>query len=141
MASNLVEMFNAALNWVTMILESPSARVVLFGVPIRGHFFVEGLLGVVIIILLTRKSYKPPKRPLTEQVLSQILSWYWFDRSHRIWFVVTSLMCGIVEMYWVFGVFYYSGNRWVVWWVGSWTSYTANYWRHEAWATSSWKVT
>lgn len=46
-----------------------------------GHFFVEGLLGVVIVILLTRKSYKPPKRPLTEQVLSQILSSYWFDRS------------------------------------------------------------
>jgi serine palmitoyltransferase len=72
MASNLVEMFNAALNWVTMILESPSARVVLFGVPIRGHFFVEGLLGVVIIILLTRKSYKPPKRPLTEQEIDEL---------------------------------------------------------------------
>lgn len=31
---------------------------------------MEGLLFVVIVILLSGKSFKPPKRPLTEQVLS-----------------------------------------------------------------------
>lgn len=39
MASNLVEMFNAALKWITKTLDDPSARVVLFGVPIRGFVF------------------------------------------------------------------------------------------------------
>ena len=34
----------------------------------EGHFFVEGLLLVVIVVLLSQKSYKPPKRPLTDKV-------------------------------------------------------------------------
>lgn len=38
MASNLVEKFNAALHWVTMMLDDPSASVVLFGIPIRGIY-------------------------------------------------------------------------------------------------------
>ncbi|XP_010531052.1 PREDICTED: long chain base biosynthesis protein 1 [Tarenaya hassleriana] len=72
MASNLGDMFNATLSWVTMVLDAPSARAVVFGVPIGGHFFVEGLLGVVIVILLSQKSYKPPKRPLTEQEIDEL---------------------------------------------------------------------
>ena len=34
---------------------------------------MEVLLGFVIVILLSQKSYKPPKRPLTEQVLSNLI--------------------------------------------------------------------
>ncbi|KAJ4869248.1 CRAL-TRIO lipid binding domain protein [Raphanus sativus] len=52
MDKNLVEMFRASLNWFTMILDAPSARVVLFGVRIqemihtvllaRAHTTVDG---------------------------------------------------------------------------------------------------
>lgn len=34
----LVEMFNAALNWVTMILDTPSVITVVFGVPSKVGF-------------------------------------------------------------------------------------------------------
>jgi hypothetical protein len=34
----------------------------------EGHLLVEALLVVVILFQLTRKSYKPPKKPLTEKV-------------------------------------------------------------------------
>ncbi|VVB10039.1 unnamed protein product [Arabis nemorensis] len=72
MDTNLVEMLKAALNWVNVILKVPSARVVLFGVPIQGHVFVEVVLGFVIFFLLSQKSYKPPKRPLTEQEIDEL---------------------------------------------------------------------
>lgn len=39
----------------------------------KGHLFVEVLLLVVILFLLSQKSYKPPKRPLTKKVSSTIL--------------------------------------------------------------------
>lgn len=39
----------------------------------EGHLFVEGLLLVVIVFLLSQKSYKPPKRPLTKKVLSTVV--------------------------------------------------------------------
>jgi serine palmitoyltransferase len=35
---------------------------------LAGHLVVEGLLIAVIVFQLTRKSYKPPKKPLTEKV-------------------------------------------------------------------------
>lgn len=35
---------------------------------IEGHLFVEVLLFVVILYLLSQKSYAPPKRPLTKKV-------------------------------------------------------------------------
>jgi hypothetical protein len=34
----------------------------------KGHLFIEVLLLVVILFLLSQKSYKPPKRPLTNKV-------------------------------------------------------------------------
>ncbi|XP_028773119.1 long chain base biosynthesis protein 1-like [Neltuma alba] len=37
-----------------------------------GHLFVEGLLLVVILFLLSQKSYKPPKRPLTEKEIDEL---------------------------------------------------------------------
>jgi hypothetical protein len=33
-----------------------------------GHLVVEGLLIAVIVFQLSRKSYKPPKKPLSEKV-------------------------------------------------------------------------
>ncbi|XP_022872216.1 long chain base biosynthesis protein 1-like [Olea europaea var. sylvestris] len=57
-----------ALDWLKFALDASSVRAVVFGVPIGGHLFMEGLLLVVILFLLSQKSYRPPKRPLTEKV-------------------------------------------------------------------------
>ncbi|XP_009801763.1 long chain base biosynthesis protein 1-like [Nicotiana sylvestris] len=61
-----------ASDWVTWISEAPFARAVVFGVNIGGHLFVEGLLLVVILFLLSQKSYKPPKRPLTKKEIDEL---------------------------------------------------------------------
>ncbi|KVH93801.1 Aminotransferase, class I/classII [Cynara cardunculus var. scolymus] len=61
-----------ASDWVTFAYDAPFARAVLFGVPIGGHLFVEGLLLVVILFLLSQKSYKPPKRPLTNKEIDEL---------------------------------------------------------------------
>lgn len=41
---------------------------VLFNLFIAGHLFVEVLLFLVIVYLFSQNSYRPPRRPLTEQV-------------------------------------------------------------------------
>ncbi|KAL8459643.1 hypothetical protein ACS0TY_036945 [Phlomoides rotata] len=60
-----------ASDWVKYF-DVPFARAVVFGVPIAGHLFVEGLLFIVILFLLSSKSYKPPKRPLTKKEIDEL---------------------------------------------------------------------
>ena len=49
-------------------LEGTSIEIVFLVCLIEGHLVVEVLLIVVILFQLSRKSYKPPKKPLTEKV-------------------------------------------------------------------------
>ena len=100
MASIAMDMLKAASDWLTFVFDAPFARAVVFGVNIGGfswnqikltclllfsevynisyflvgHLFVEGLLIVVIVFLLSQKSYKPPKRPLTKKVCQGCLA-------------------------------------------------------------------
>ncbi|KAL2482640.1 Long chain base biosynthesis protein 1 [Forsythia ovata] len=61
-----------ASDWLKFAFDASSVRAVVFGVPIGGHLFVEGLLLVVILFLLSQKSYKPPKRPLTKKEIDEL---------------------------------------------------------------------
>ncbi|KAK3036013.1 hypothetical protein RJ639_031186 [Escallonia herrerae] len=72
MASAVKSMAKAASDWLTFAFDVPFARAVVFGVHIGGHLFVEGLLLVVILFLLSQKSYKPPKRPLTKKEIDEL---------------------------------------------------------------------
>ncbi|KAL5710442.1 serine C-palmitoyltransferase [Ranunculus cassubicifolius] len=72
MASSIGDIMKPAIDWASVALNAPLARAVVFGVPIGGHYVVEGLLLVVIVFLLFQKSYKPPKRPLTEKEVDEL---------------------------------------------------------------------
>ncbi|KAG9156625.1 hypothetical protein Leryth_006611 [Lithospermum erythrorhizon] len=68
----ITDALQVASDWLKSVLDAPSSRAVLFGVPIGGHLFLEGLLLVVILFLLSQKSYKPPKRPLTNKEIDEL---------------------------------------------------------------------
>ncbi|XP_057541329.1 long chain base biosynthesis protein 1-like isoform X1 [Amaranthus tricolor] len=68
----ITNMLQTYVDWVRRAFEAPSARAHVFGVQIGGHLFVEGLLFVVIVYLLTQKSYAPPKRPLTKKEIDEL---------------------------------------------------------------------
>ncbi|KAM0942854.1 putative serine C-palmitoyltransferase [Dioscorea sansibarensis] len=65
-------MTTAALDWVSVKFNAPLAGMVVFGVHIHGHLVVEVLLIAVILFQLSRKSYKPPKKPLTEKEIDDL---------------------------------------------------------------------
>ncbi|KAJ3684969.1 hypothetical protein LUZ61_014133 [Rhynchospora tenuis] len=71
MASEIMNATSNALFWISSAFDAPT-RAVVFGVPIDGHLVVEVLLVVVILFQLTRKSYKPPKKPLTEKEIDEL---------------------------------------------------------------------
>ncbi|KAK3151070.1 hypothetical protein QOZ80_3AG0241330 [Eleusine coracana subsp. coracana] len=72
MALPVVNATAAALARVSAAFNAPFARAVVFGVHIDGHLVVEGLLITVIVFQLSRKSYKPPKKPLTEKEIDEL---------------------------------------------------------------------
>ena len=72
MALPIVNATTAALARVSAAFNAPLARAVVFGVHIDGHLVVEGLLIAVIVFQLSRKSYKPPKKPLSEKEVDEL---------------------------------------------------------------------
>lgn len=72
MASSIMNLTAAGLDWMSAAFDAPMARAVVFGVHIDGHLVVEVLLIVVILFQLSRKSYKPPKKPLTEKEIDDL---------------------------------------------------------------------
>ncbi|KAK9666023.1 hypothetical protein RND81_14G154000 [Saponaria officinalis] len=65
-------LIKALVDWVKFAFDVPFARADVFGVNIGGHLFVKDVLLVVIVFLLSQKSYKPPKRPLTKKEIDEL---------------------------------------------------------------------
>ncbi|KAM0847801.1 hypothetical protein ACQ4PT_054796 [Festuca glaucescens] len=72
MALPIVNATTTVLARVSAAFNAPLARAVVFGVHIDGHLVVEGLLIAVIVFQLSRKSYKPPKKPLSEKEVDEL---------------------------------------------------------------------
>lgn len=68
----VAKLIKEAGDWISGTLNAPLARADVFGIHIGGHIFVELLLIAVILFQLSRKSYKPPKKPLTEKEIDDL---------------------------------------------------------------------
>ncbi|KAJ4811497.1 Long chain base biosynthesis protein 1 [Rhynchospora pubera] len=71
MASGIMDVIANALNLITSAFDAPTGAII-FGVPIDGHLMFEALLVMVIVFQLTKKSHKPPKKPLTEKEIDEL---------------------------------------------------------------------
>ncbi|XP_020525615.1 long chain base biosynthesis protein 1 isoform X2 [Amborella trichopoda] len=60
------------LNTLNLFMAAFDAPSVVLGFRIHGHLVVEAILVVALIYLFFQKSYKPPKRPLTEKEIDEL---------------------------------------------------------------------
>ncbi|KAI3857931.1 hypothetical protein MKW98_011197 [Papaver atlanticum] len=72
MASMLMDVMKNSFDWIPGALNADFAGAVVFGTPIGGHYVVEFVLLVAVVVLLLQKSYKPPKKPLTEREVDEL---------------------------------------------------------------------
>eukprot|EP00475_Leptophrys_vorax_P042787 TRINITY_DN80645_c0_g1_i1.p1 TRINITY_DN80645_c0_g1~~TRINITY_DN80645_c0_g1_i1.p1 ORF type:complete len:490 (+),score=20.82 TRINITY_DN80645_c0_g1_i1:131-1600(+) len=68
----MAEMARNATVVISSYLQHPLFRVDFLGVTVDGHLVLETILLVVIVALMTQKSYKPDKRPLTDQEIDNL---------------------------------------------------------------------
>uniref|UniRef100_A0ACD5VLQ1 Uncharacterized protein n=1 Tax=Avena sativa TaxID=4498 RepID=A0ACD5VLQ1_AVESA len=68
----IVNATTAVLALVSTGFKAPLARAFVFGVHINGQLVVQGILIAVIVFQLSRKSYKPPKKPLSEKEVDEL---------------------------------------------------------------------
>ncbi|KAH9601984.1 hypothetical protein KSS87_016420 [Heliosperma pusillum] len=66
MEESIRKLFQSLVDWVRFKFDVPFARADVFGV------HIGGLLLVVILFLVSQKSYKPPKRPLTKKEIDEL---------------------------------------------------------------------
>ncbi|GAB4839141.1 serine palmitoyltransferase component [Ancistrocladus abbreviatus] len=67
-----IEIKHYGINRVSLVISVDEIELFFFVFVVEGHLFVEGLLLVVILYLLSQKSYKPPKRPLTKKEIDEL---------------------------------------------------------------------
>ncbi|XP_037470080.1 long chain base biosynthesis protein 1a-like, partial [Triticum dicoccoides] len=68
----IVNATTAVIDRVSAAFNTPVACAVVFGVHIDGYLVAGGLLIAFIVFQLSRKSYKPPKKPLCEKEVDEL---------------------------------------------------------------------
>lgn len=162
MALPIVNATAAVLARVSAAFNAPFARAVVFGVHIdgkpltstsmrnlwcdkgdrhsvtfhfSGHLVVEGLLIAVIVFQLSRKSYKPPKKPLSEKVkLSSACS------SLLLCVRVLVLVIAFQNLLVKVSILIFAGDWRAMWWMGARTSVSSDQGWGPNWHTNVGKV-